>query len=276
MTASPHSRQHSRPHSRQHSRPHSRPRLSASIVTWNNANQVARLLESLQNQLDLSNITVYVIDNASSDNTVKLIQTNFPWVKLLINPSNLGFGAAHNKVLPLLNSDYHAIINPDIVLCEDSLGILSNFLEQNSQAVLAVPRVLNINGSEQHLPKLKPAFKYLLARRLIAISSRARALNTQYTRSDEDLAQPTVIANASGSFMVIRTSIFKQLSGFDERFFLYFEDNDLSLRAAKLGELYFCPQTAVVHGYAQSWTHNLLAFKRLIVSMFRFFGKHGW
>jgi GT2 family glycosyltransferase len=248
--------------------------LSVAIVTYNSAEAVNELLYSMQTQLDLSRLEVYVIDNASTDNTALYVERGFPWVRLIRNARNVGFGAAHNQLLSCLHSKYHAVLNPDIVFLEDSLGQLSDYLDAHLEAVMATPRVLNRDGSEQHLPKRLPAWRYLLARRILPANPLAQRLNRHYTRADEDLSTPTAIEHASGSIFIIRTEAFCQLGGFDERFFLYFEDNDLSRRAAALGQIIYCPQTSVVHGYARDSLRDPRALAHLLRSALRYFRKH--
>ena len=248
--------------------------LSVSIVTYNSAEVIIELLQSMKTQLDLSQIDVYLIDNASQDDTVIRVQTVYPWVKLICNQRNVGFGTAHNQVLRHLRSTYHAVINPDIVFLEDSLSQLAGYLDTTPEAVIVTPRILNRDGSEQHLPKLLPTPRYLLARRLLPNSSHSQQLNRAYTRADEDFSVPTAIQSASGCFFVIRTEVLRKLGGFDERFFIYFEDNDLCKRAAGYGQIIFYPTTAVVHGYSRDSTKNLQALSHLLRSAFRYFRTH--
>jgi GT2 family glycosyltransferase len=250
--------------------------LSVSIVTHNSADAIIELLYSMETQLDLARMEVYVIDNASTDDSARRVERGFPWVRLIRNRRNLGFGAAHNQVLGRLRSKYHVVLNPDIVFLEDSLKPMVAYLDENPAAVMLTPRILNRDGSEQHLPKRLPTPRYLLARRLAPNSPPAQRLNSDYTRFGEDFSVPTVIEHASGSIFVIRTAALRQMQGFDERFFLYFEDNDLSRRAARLGQIVFYPGTAVVHGYARASTSSPRALAHLLCSAVRYFHKHGW
>ena len=250
--------------------------VSASIVTFNSADQIIELLHSMQTQLDLSKLEVFIVDNASTDDTVLRIEHGYPWVKLIKNQGNVGFGAAHNQIISQLHSKYHAVINPDIVFLEDSLSQLAYYLDKNSEAVMVTPRILNRDGTEQHLPKYLPTVAHLLARRVAPSSSRSRRLNLAYTRACEEFIQPTAIENATGALFVIRTEVLRNLRGFDERFFIYFEDNDLSKRAANLGQIIFYPKTAVVHGYARSSMTSFRALAHLLRSAALYFAKHGW
>ena len=251
-------------------------RVSASIVTFESEKVIVPLLRSMQQELDLSSIDVIIVDNASSDNTVRLVEATAPWATLIVNDYNRGFGAGHNQIIGSLASEYHAVVNPDIEFIEDTISQLAQFLDDNPEVVMVSPRILNPDGTEQKLPKLQPEPRYLLARRFEGKSKRADELAAEYTRSDEDFVEPASIEHASGSFFMIRTEAFKALNGFDERFFLYFEDNDLSLRASELGDIMFYPSSSVIHGYAREAQSSSRAFIAQLRSMFRYFGKHGW
>ncbi|MDR1713538.1 MAG: glycosyltransferase family 2 protein [Coriobacteriales bacterium] len=250
--------------------------VSISIVTYNNEDIIAELLESLQTHCNPDNLDVHVVDNCSHDSTVAIVRERFPWAKVLVNQRNLGYGSANNRVLEQLSSKYHFIINPDILFVEDSISVLAAWLDGDEGAVIATPRILNPDGSEQKLPKLKPRLKYILARRLGGDARWAQRLREEYTRAAEEFSQPTEIENSTGCFLAIRTAALRQLDGFDERYFMYFEDTDLSARARKLGRIMFCPQTAVLHRYQRASTTNPLAFVTHCLSALKFFIKNGW
>ncbi|MDR3136520.1 MAG: glycosyltransferase family 2 protein [Coriobacteriales bacterium] len=251
-------------------------KASASIVAFNNAAQLPELLDSLKLSSDLGDLELFVIDNASSDATVTVLDKRFSWANLLRNKQNMGFGAAHNKVVPFLQSRYHVFINPDIIFTEDVLTPLFAYLDDHPQVVMVTPRILNTDGSEQKLPKLQPRLKYLLARRFEKRFEWAKRLSRVYVRANEDFLVPTEIDTCTGSFCVIRTEVLKALGGFDERFFLYFEDNDLSRRAHAYGSLIFYPQAAVIHRYQRLAMHNRRALLLQICSMVHYFNKYGW
>ncbi|MDR0501152.1 MAG: glycosyltransferase [Coriobacteriales bacterium] len=251
-------------------------RISASIVTYNNLKEIRTLLFSMQKYVPINKINVFIIDNASTDDTIKFVEKNYPWAKLIRNQRNIGFGAGHNQVIDLLESKYHVVINPDIEFSEDAVSTLCAFLDSNPEVAMVTPRILNRDGSEQKLPKMQPTPRYLLARRTEEVSERAQELVREYTRSDEDFNEPAPVDHATGSFFVIRTDVFCKLKGFDERFFMYFEDNDLSRRAQEFGEIIFYPGTTVTHGYKRASKKSPIALLVQIRSALQYFIKHGW
>jgi GT2 family glycosyltransferase len=234
-------------------------RISACIVTHNSAGVVADAIDSLLRRTAGAALSLYLCDNASGDGTVALVRRRFPQVSVLESPVNEGFGRGHNRVLPLLDSDYHAVINPDILLREDTLTILAAYMEAHPEVAICTPMILNEEGGRQYLPQRAPRLRYLLAGRLERFSSRFARLRDEYTRRREPADTPRDIEFATGCFMLLRTSAFVKLGGFDPRFFLYMEDADLSRRALALGRVVFYPGTAVIHRWARE-SHRSMRF----------------
>lgn len=219
--------------------------VTASIVTFNNADEIQTVLSSLEEQLDSPNI--YVVDNASADGSPDIVKAGFPSVNLLVNESNLGFGAAHNMAIRQVCSKYHIIINPDVTVCDGCVETLAAFFDEHPDVVCASPRILNPDGTEQHLPKYYPTLKYILSSTLEKRFGFAKRWRDEYTMRNEVLNDVTDIQTCSGCFMFIRTDILKQLGGFDERYFLHFDDIDLSRRLGEHGRIVFVPTASIVH-----------------------------
>jgi len=258
-------------------------RISVGAVTYNNAPQIVELLLSMECWLDVASLDMHLVDNASTDDTLALVRDKFSWVQVIAEDSNRGFGAGHNVVLPLLTSEYHVVVNPDIVFIEDALTPLVAYLDAHPDVVMVTPRILNPNRSNQELPRLRPHLRYLVARRLERRGRPdnkgwARHLSVEYTSANEVFDVPVGLEVCTGSFFVIRTAVLRHLGGFDEGFFLYFEDTDLSCRVQEqaLGRIMLYPGTAVVHRYERAALKSARAFAIQLRSMLRFFGKHGW
>ncbi|MBE6799542.1 MAG: glycosyltransferase family 2 protein [Ruminococcaceae bacterium] len=242
--------------------------VSAGIVTYNSCDKIGDAVLSVTKHTE--NCTLYISDNGSTDNTLGIVKEYAPDAVILENKENLGFGAAHNKVIPLLNSRYHAVINPDIIFDYDVIGEICEYLDSHPEAVMATPKILNPDGTEQCLPKRMPTLKYLFARRLHL----SQKIADEYTRANENLSEPTVIDFCTGCFFVIRTEVFKKLGGFDDRFFMYFEDTDLTQRAKEYGSVIFLPGSHVTHLWEKSSAKSLKYFMIHLKSTFRFFWKY--
>lgn len=240
--------------------------MSGCIVTYNNEDIIEECIKSILAQTKGVDFTLYVSDNASTDNTVSIIRQRFPQVRLICGKKNIGFGQGHNRVLPLLNSDYHVVINPDITLQEDAISGLVRYMEQRRTVGMVSPRVLNPDGSEQFLPKTDPCFRYVILSKLRPFAFYRRA----YTRQDENIARPVLVDSCSGSFFVVRTALFQELKGFDARFFMYCEDADFSRRVRAKASLVFNPDFRVTHLWKRDNTKTMRGMAIFMMSYIRY------
>ena len=231
------------------------PRVSAAIVTYNQASLIGDTVRSIQRATERVDLTLYVIDNGSTDGTADAAAGD--GVQVLRERENLGFGRAHNLLRDRLDSDYHAVINPDIRLDEDVISALVEYLEAHPDVVMITPKIVNADGSEQHLPIRQPTLRYVLGGRLAKLGRPFSTWRARYTYADHPQDKPFDIEFCTGCFFVIRTEAFRRLGGFDERFFLYFEDADLARRAAKLGRVQFFPGAQATHLWERASAHNL-------------------
>jgi hypothetical protein len=194
-------------------------------------------------------------------------------------PENRGFGAGHNTVLDAMASDVHLVLNPDAVLGEDALRAgLARFAGDTDIALLS-PAVRGVTGATEYLCRRYPSVLVLLLRGFApqAIRRLFRKRLDHYEMRDLCTGEREVdILLASGCFMLVRSAALRAAGGFDERYFLYFEDYDLSLRLGDHGRLVFCPAMQIVHhgGYASSKGFSHLRY--FIRSGVRFFHDHGW
>ncbi len=244
--------------------------LSICIVTYNNSEVIGQAVSSIKQFTKGVDYRLFISDNASVDNTIQTVLENFENAEIINNGGNIGFGKAHNSVITKLDSKYHAVVNPDIRLDSDVLSELCEYLDSHEDVAMVTPKVLFPNGQEQVLPKRKPTFKYLLGRRLPFFKDAV----VEYTRSNETFTEPTEIDFCTGCFFVIRTDIFKKLGGFDDRFFMYMEDADLSIRTQEHGKIMFLPSSCVVHCWERSSSKSLKYLLIHISSMFKFLWKH--
>lgn len=248
-------------------------KISISIVTHNNERNILLALESVYKYAGNLDLSTFVVDNASSDKTVELVRENYPQVKIIKLPKNIGFGAGHNQVLNKINSDFHVILNPDITFSTNILDDLATYLQENPDVAIVTPNILNVDGSRQDLPKLNPKFKYLISGRLERFGGIFKAWRDQYTCKNIAFERPTEVDFCTGCFIMIRTSIFKKLNGFDEKFFMYFEDADLTRRAKKHGKTVLHPGICATHTWERT---SAKSFKYLCIhvcSMLKYFRK---
>ena len=246
--------------------------VSVSIVTYNSADVIERLLESLFLQTKGTELAVFVVDNGSVDGTAALVREQFPQVTV-IEQDNRGFGGGHNAVLSQLRSEYHAMINPDITLNEDVLSELAAYMDGDPTVAITCPLIKNEDGTVQDVPRKNPNFRYVLSGKLQKYSRYFRKKRIEYTMSDADTSAPIDVEFCTGCFLFIRTDVFKTLGGFDERFFLYCEDADLTRRARRFGKATCMPQAVATHAWERASYHNPKLFRIHLKSLWLYFRK---
>lgn len=269
--------------------------LSVSIVLHNSSlDLLRRTLHSLHVSAGtardagyVDRVTVDLVDNASDPSyrarleseLGKWPQEDFFNVSYSPQTHNRGFGYGHNTVISRLTSHVHLVLNPDVELRADTLQAGLASLMKSEDIALTSPRAFGGNGEQEFLCKRYPSVLVLLLRGFSPRFMRRlfrRRLASYEMRDVCGGDRPVDVSIASGCFMLMRTAALQAVDGFNDDFFLYFEDFDLSLRLGRHGRLVFDPAMAIVHhgGYAASKGRRHL--KYFIHSGLRFFNRHGW
>ena len=240
--------------------------ISAAVVTYNNGEEAEKTIRLILENTKKYPLKLYVIDNHSTDDTPALLK-NIENICFIRTDKNIGFGAAHNIAIKEGLGKYHFVINPDIEIKSDVLSSLTDFMEQNTEVALSMPQILNTDGTIQYLPKKKPTFKRLFLGRL---SSKIR---DEYVMKGEIGENVTEIDFCSGCFMCVKGEVFKNLHGFDKRYFMYLEDVDLTLRAKRFGKTVIVPKIGVYHAWQRDSAKNLKLLFIHTKSAFKFLAK---
>lgn len=247
-------------------------KISVGIVTYNSSADIAKCISTLTRFTPKSYILdIYVFDNFSPDSeaTRKIVAEEFPTVTLITSSKNNGFGYGHNKIIDQIDSDYHLILNADIEFEMDVMTELVGHLESYSDVALITPKIRNTDNTIQHLPKKYPKLKYVLSSTIPAFAK----YRDDYTRANDDLEKPTEMDISTGCFMLVRTEQLRRVGGFDDGYFLYFEDFDLSLRLRKFGRLIYYPAVHVKHFWHRDSKKSKKIFLIQTKSMLRFYRK---
>jgi GT2 family glycosyltransferase len=252
--------------------------ISISIVTYNNSKVIEKCINSIFNITNNIDFEIIVIDNNSSDNTVKIIKNNFKNVKLIQNDKNVGFGAAHNIAIKLGKEKYHLILNPDIIFTENTIEKLINFMEENPDIGLVSPKIVFPDGTIQYLCKRSPCLFDLCVRRFTPgfIQDLFKKRIDYFEMRETGYNKIMDVPYLSGSFMLFRRSILEEIAGFDERFYMYSEDADITQRATEISRTVFYPYTSVIHLWERGSHKNIKLLFISLVSIAKYFNKWGW
>ena len=247
-------------------------KVSGCIVTYNNIRTIDNAVRTVLG-CTKCDFKLYIVDNGSTDGTVEYIKEKFPDVELIETGKNIGFGAGHNLIINRLDSDYHAIINPDVVLRDDVIAAMGDYLDEHPEAGMLSPQIKFPDGRPQILGKRIPKPQYLVASRLRG--DKPGKLLSEYAMLNCDMSEPVKIENATGCFMFIRTDLFKQLGGFDSRYFMYFEDCDLTRTVNQTSKVMYFPGATVYHEWGRESKKNFKLKIVQIQSMFKYYKKWG-
>ena len=249
--------------------------LSAGIVMYHCGEEIDHALRCLESA-DLE-IAVYLCDNSPEDITADRIKWHFPGVTILTEAANLGYARAQNLFLPSLQCRYHLVMHPDITFDPSLLRAMVAYMDMHPRTAVLIPRILNEDGSEQFLPKRDLSVRALLGGLLRGCGNPFRHWREVYTMQDRDVQLPLPVECAAGCFLLIRTSVFQQLGGFDTRFFLYQEDCDFcrQVRENNLGSILYHPGFRVTHLHVKGEAHSFRGRMRQLRSAVRYFRKWG-
>lgn len=250
--------------------------LSASIVLYKS--NPAILSDAINGFLAATaNGQLFLIDNSPTAD-LKILLTD-PRIQYIHNPANPGFGAAHNIAIKKaieLNSRYHFIINPDIRIGEDVFTPMYDYMEKHPDVGMLMPKVLNEDESIQNLPKLLPKPSWIFRRKLKMFDVNHQKFISKYELRDFPKDRAYNVPILSGCFTLLRIEAIKKIGMYDEDFFMYFEDFDLSRRMHGEFETIYFPNVSVYHGYERGANKSFKLFKIFIKSMITYFNKWGW
>lgn len=248
-------------------------KLSIIIVTYNSAADIKTCLSSIGSG---HNYEVIVVDNASQDKTQEIVR-QFPGVKLILNEKNLGYARANNQGITISQGEYILLLNPDTVLQNHALDLMTDFLDHNPDVAGVAPCLLNPNKTTQLSVRSFPTFGSVLweLTGLPRLFPKCPTIN-RWRRRDFNYNKPQFVDQPMASCLLLRRSIIIRLGGFDEQFPIFYNDVDLCYRLAQQGEkIAYLPDAKVIHKLGAST--NPLKTKMIYEnhrSLFRFLKKH--
>lgn len=267
-------------------------KLTISLVVYRpDRGLLEATLESLRVALvdaraEIAAAELTIIDNTepgsgaavASDAALDALRADGVATRILAGHGNIGFGRGHNLALDHVGR-HHLILNPDVEMRPDALRVALAFVREHPDCGLLSPAAWSASGDRQYLCRRYPGVVELCLRGFAPRWLRNRFERRLAYHEMRDVADDPVVRDpplVSGCFMLFRGDVLQALGGFDPRFFLYFEDYDLSLRAAGITRLVSVSAVRIVHhggGAARKGARHILMFAR---SAFSFFMKHGW
>jgi GT2 family glycosyltransferase len=211
-------------------------RLDVAIVNWNSGDLLRGCIGALAGSTIASQVCVIVADNGSSDGSCDDLARANLRIEVIRNPGNRGFGAASNQAAARGRAPFLLILNPDTRVGPDTLERVMAYLEAPDHASVGIVgvRLTDDEGCTQRTCARAPTYSRLLVQ-AAGIDRLLRPVLPPHFMTEWDHADTRPVDQVMGAFLLIRRSLFERLGGFDERFFVYYEDVDLCVRAAEAG-----------------------------------------
>lgn len=248
--------------------------ITVSIVTYKTDTEELR---TCLNSLSLSLVRkIYIVDNSRSKDTENFCRTidNVEY----IGSNNVGYGAGHNIAIRkalTLNVKYHLVLNSDVYFGEEVLPRLVEYMNNNTDVAQVQPNVVYPDGTLQYGCRLLPSPLNLISRRFL-FHSWNECINHKFLLYDFDRKSPMNLPYHQGSFMLFRAECFKTVGLFDERFFMYPEDIDITRRMHKQYRTMFWPEVTIVHAHRAASYKSLRMLAIHSYNMIKYFNKWGW
>ena len=250
---------------------------SASMVIYNNPSEMIRNAAVSILETDC-HVQLIIVDNSPTP-ALQPVFEDIP-VEYHFYGGNAGYGRGHNwAIQKVQNSKYHLISNPDIIVAPSAIKTLTAFMEQNPDIGMVCPKILNEDGSIQFLNKRYPKVFDLFARRFIPkiFHHLIQKRLDRFEMKDVGYEDICDVECISGCFMFCRTEVLKSVGGFDDRYFMYFEDFDLSRKIQQAGyRTVYYPQARVTHLWERASHKSMKMTLIHIKSAIKFFNKWGW
>ncbi len=248
--------------------------INASIVLYNpNWQEVELIVQTLLQSPAIRKI--YLIDNSETKATVTFAEDKIAYHFL---GKNIGYGSAHNIAIKesiAQGAKYHLVVNSDIQFDPTILAELATYMDTHPTVGHIMPKVVYPNGETQYLCKLLPTPLDLFGRRFLP-ARWTQKRNNQFELRASGYNKIMNIPYLSGCFMFLRTEALQQVGLFDERFFMYPEDIDLTRRIHQHYQTLFYPHTTIVHAHQAASYKSLRYLWIHITNLCRYFNKWGW
>jgi len=242
--------------------------ISVIIVTYNAQYFLKNCIGSVLKSKGLPTFEIIVVDNNSTDDSCEMLRKEFPDVVLIQNNTNEGFSKANNKAVSIAKGKYLLILNPDMIVGETTIRLVYEFSKKKNEP--GAIGVQFIDGSGNFLPECKRNFPTpkVAALKFLGFPKGYYADQVRLDATDE-------VDILTGAFMFMRKEVYEEVGGFDEDFFMYGEDIDLSYRIAKAGyKNFYLGGVKAIHFKGESTVKNKAYLQNFYGAMGIFYKKH--
>ncbi len=247
--------------------------MTASIVTYNTPPDELR--ECLRSLRSAEVEKIYVVDNSSRPELAAVCRADDRVV--YIPNENTGYGSGHNMAMRRAlkeGSEFHLVLNSDVEFDPEVIDRLISFMRENADVGLVQPRITYPSGKPQYTCRLLPTPANVFFRRFLPPVG--HLLDRRYLIRDYDHSYPISVPSLQGSFLLFRMSALKDVGMFDERYFMYCEDIDLTRRVHAHYRTVYYPSVSIRHVHRAASYHSIKMLGIHIVNMIRYFNKWGW
>lgn len=251
--------------------------ISFLIVTWNACDHIDRCLQSIQKNMGTFSYEVIVIDNASTDGTPEHITDTYPWVQLIANKHNVGFGKANNQGAAVASGEYLFLLNDDTELTAESVRTLYTNAHNDSSIGVLGPHLVFPDRTHQDSVRRDP---HLFDQMIIVtkIHNFFPSIIARYLAQEIDYTRNQAVEQLMGAALFMPKKVFEEVGGFDPRFFLWFEEVDLikRIRETMQKKVYYVSDATVIHQKGTSFGKVASIRKQLLFqrSQRYYFYKH--
>ena len=248
--------------------------LTASIVTYHTPDtEIRKVIDCVKNSPIEK---LFLIDNSKND-ALRRLETSYPFIRYIHN-ANIGYGGAHNIAIREAidaGSRYHVVVNPDIYFSQGVIEALVHYMDDRPDVGWVMPRVEYPDGQLQYLCKLLPSPADLFLRRFIP-ESLFRKARDKFELRASGYDHPMNVPFLSGCFIFLRVDALRKIGLFDERFFMYGEDIDLSRRMHAQYKTMYYPEVSIVHAHEKASYKSRRMMWVHISNIVKYFNKWGW
>ncbi len=228
--------------------------ITVVIVNWNTCSLLRNCLQSVYRTIRGMSCEVIVVDNASQDGSVAMLEQEFPMVIIIKNSENRGFGTANNQAFRTMQGRYALLLNTDTILTEKAVSELFFFMENHPQAAMAAGQLLKEDGTKQNSIAAFPTLLTIFANMPLL----EYLLPGRYPSKRYEYRDPVEIESGVGACLIVRKKAIDEIGMFDERYFFFFEETDWARQMRSKGwKVYFVPSARIYHLQGKSIGGNI-------------------